>query len=82
MNITVKLIIHAEIIVFAKAIVQRLYHKAITYSKLTKETIKTPVRCHSGKTAIRQLDVALLSPSSTMNYPLRNRIFRKEQIPH
>ena len=52
MNITVKLIIHAEIIVFAKAIVQRLYHKAITYSKLTKETIKTPVRCHSGKTAI------------------------------
>lgn len=82
MNITVELIIHAEIIVFAKAIVQRLYRKAITYSKLTKETIKTPVRCHSGKTAIRQLDVALLSPSSTMNYPLRNRIFRKEQIPH
>ena len=82
MNITVELIIHAEIIVFAKAIVQRLYRKAITYSKLTTETIKTPVRCHSGKTAIRQLDVALLSPSSTMNYPLRNRIFRKEQIPH
>lgn len=82
MNITVELIIHTEIIVFAKAIVQRLYRKAITYSKLTKETIKTPVRCHSGKTAIRQLDVALLSPSSTMNYPLRNRIFRKEQIPH
>ena len=67
MNITVELIIHTEIIVFAKAIVQRLYRKAITYSKLTKETIKTPVRCHSGKTAIRQLDVALLSPSSTMN---------------